>query len=71
MELTTGFNKTRGPIVIRRGAEVVRGWRHPNRPTVCTGGAVAPGDWVFPLKRACEIVLWKKGANCRTRDNKA
>jgi hypothetical protein len=25
------------------GAEVVRGWRALNRPTVCTVGTVAPG----------------------------
>jgi hypothetical protein len=52
------------------GAEAVRGWRHLNRPTVCTVGAVAPGAGFLRFKTRVSQVQEKGGANCRTRDNK-
>ena len=40
----------RSPMAIRPSVEAVRGWRHPNRPTVCTVGEVAPGAGFLRLK---------------------
>jgi hypothetical protein len=40
----------RSHVVIRPGAEVVRGWRAVNRPIVCTVGTVAPGAGFIRFK---------------------
>jgi hypothetical protein len=37
-------------MAICPGVEAVRGWRHLNRPTVCTVGVVAPGVGFLRLK---------------------
>jgi hypothetical protein len=42
-----------GHVAIRPCAEAVGGWRRPNRPTVCTVGAVAPGARLKRISGAC------------------
>ena len=55
---------------IRPGAKAIRGWRHLNRPTVCTVGAVAPGARFLRFKERVSQVHSRGSVNCRTRDNK-
>jgi hypothetical protein len=41
--LTTYFPNLRSYVLIRPGAEAVRGWHALNHPMVCTVGTVVPG----------------------------
>jgi hypothetical protein len=60
----------RSHAIIRPGAEVVRGWRALNHPTIFTVGAVAPGARFIRFKLRVRQVHYGRGANCRTRYNK-